>query len=95
MCTCTIAAPKLFHKERVEAPSAVDFGMDDDEKLSGEKKGDAASRGPGDMADGKFISRAPPPHLWPIEMKRWVERCFTTCRTGLERDAGQRHCCGA
>ena len=32
---------------------------------------------------------APPSHLWPAELKRWVERCFLSCRTSLERAAMQ------
>jgi len=42
------------------------------------------------VATSVTYESAPPPHLWPPALKRWVERCFAGCRTGLERAAMQK-----
>jgi hypothetical protein len=42
------------------------------------------------VATSVSYEKAPPPHLWPPGLKRWVEKCFAGCRTSLERAAMQK-----
>ena len=42
------------------------------------------------VATSVSYEKAPPPHLWPPGIKRWVEKCFAGCRTSLERAAMQK-----
>ncbi|KAL3902747.1 MAG: hypothetical protein SGPRY_011941, partial [Prymnesium sp.] len=57
------------------------------EKELAEKQRAAQGQPP---TEASSFSKAPPAHLWPLPLKRWVEKCFLLCRTSLERTAMQR-----
>ena len=40
--------------------------------------------------EASSFSKAPPAHLWPLPLKKWVEKCFLLCRTSLERTVMQK-----
>jgi len=76
------AAGLAMQAQQAQLQKAIEKEMADQQRL--------ADKQPKPADDAGGASKAPPAHLWPLPLKRWVEKCFLLCRTSLERSAMQK-----